>query len=107
MLAQQNQADALLNLVQYKLYGDKSQCSLTFTAYQGGLTGGSSSISKHNFNPVTATSPNFTQNVASLGVWVFDSRTTAAHTTDIGNNGGGGAAGNSDACDSGYRSKSF
>ena len=67
VLAQQNQTDALLNLVgtSYSLVHDGS----TFTAYEGfqGFTAGLNT----QFNPATATSPNFTQNSASFGFWAY------------------------------------
>ena len=72
VLAQQNQTDALLNLVgtSYGLTG-----SATFTAYVGysafPTTGGMDT----GFNPNTATSPNYVLNSASAGVWVYEADT--------------------------------
>ena len=67
VLAQQNATDARLNLVSasYPLTGTP-----TFTAYQG-FSGFSASALNTGFNDSTATSPNYTLNSASMGVWVY------------------------------------
>ena len=94
VLAQQNATDALLNLVGTS-YPVTNSGALPFTAYQGFQ--GSSSIGNEYmdtlFNPTTALSPNFTLNNASIGVWVFNSRTTAGtNSAAMGNNSGSGSA---------------
>jgi hypothetical protein len=68
VLAQQTQADARLNLVSasYPLTGTP-----TFTAYQGFSAFASTSTLDTGFNPLTAPSPNYTQNSASLSVWPY------------------------------------
>lgn len=66
--AQQNTADAQLNIcgTNYSL----TLNGATFTSYQGYVSGGSTGIDT-GFNPTTATSPNFTQNSASFGLWSY------------------------------------
>ena len=64
--AQQNSGDASLNLC-----GTSYGLTLnggTFTSYTGWSAYGSTGINT-GFNPATASSPNFTQNSASLGFW--------------------------------------
>ena len=90
VLAQQNQTDALLNLVGTS-YTATIGGSTPFAAYQG-FTGGAGIIDT-GFNPATATSPNFTQNSASMGVWVLNSRASGAAYYEIGNNTGVAGAG--------------
>lgn len=70
LLAQQSQADALLNLCGTNFTGTING-SLTFTALTGfsGFNVGSLNFINTHFNSTTATSPNYTQNSASLGVW--------------------------------------
>ena len=64
VLAQQNQTDALLNLVSTS-YTATVVTAGTFTIYRG-LTAFSWNT---GFNPITATSPHYTQNAATIGAW--------------------------------------
>jgi hypothetical protein len=70
--AQQNSADALLNLcgTNYTSVPQSSEAG-NFTAFRGygafNITGGNSLLT--NFNSTTATSPNYTQNSAIFGFW--------------------------------------
>ena len=91
VLAQQNQTDALLNLVgtNYSLINNGL---VPFVAYQG-FTGNGVGYLDTGFNPGIATSPNFVQNNASMGVWILNSRTSGAAYYDIGNNTGVAGAG--------------
>jgi hypothetical protein len=67
ILAQQNQSDALLNLVgtSYTATILTLERGSTFVAYRG-MNGGQWLT---NFNAATAVSPHFTQNSASFGLW--------------------------------------
>ena len=75
VLAQQNQTDALLNLVgtSYTLTGTlrdaPSPRALTFTSYVGfsGFVAGLNT----GFDPTTAPSPHYTLNDAGFGVWTY------------------------------------
>ena len=69
ILAQQNQTDALLNLVGTSYTGTITTGTPIFTAYVGYAfpTG----YINTNFNAITATSPQFTQNSASYGFWTL------------------------------------
>jgi hypothetical protein len=67
VMAQQNQADARLNLVgtSYSLTG-----TATFTPYQGFSAFPVSGLNT-GFNASTSPSPKFTQNSASFGAWLY------------------------------------
>jgi hypothetical protein len=67
VLAQQTQADALLNLVgtSYTLTHD----SALFTQYSGFGPGGFNIGENTGFNPATAPSPKYIQNSGSLSIW--------------------------------------
>ena len=89
VMAQQNQTDALLNLVgtSYGLTSVGLLRSAIFTSYLG-FSGFSGAVYLNTgFNPATATSPQFIQNAASLGAWV--SGTSGEVQPVIGNDGGG------------------
>ena len=68
VLAQQNQSDALLNLVgtNYGLTG-----AATFVAYKGFSAFPSVGMDT-GFNPATSPSPHITQNNGSAGAWAYD-----------------------------------
>ena len=72
VLAQQNQADAKLNLIgtNYTASGSTLRIAPTFTQYAGFSFPGGSSLNL-NFTPSTATSPNYTLNSASYGLWSY------------------------------------
>ena len=73
VLAQQNQSDALLNLVgtNYGLVGINAN-TLSFTSYVGfGNFATTNTGLDTGFNAVTATSPHYTANNASYGVWSY------------------------------------
>jgi hypothetical protein len=69
VFAQQNQADALLNLVGTSYTATLSGAP-AFVGYVGfgPFPGGSTAVAS-NFNPATAVSPNYVQDSASFGVW--------------------------------------
>ena len=78
VLAQQNQSDALLNLVgtnysiTASLLAKPAPRSVTFTPYQGFSGFGSSTAGLDTgFNPTTAPSSNYTLNNASFGIWSY------------------------------------
>ena len=73
VLAQQNQTDAQLNLVgtSYGLTSVGLLRSVAFTSYQGFGGWGAAVYLATGFNPAVAPSPQFVQNSASLGVWVY------------------------------------
>ena len=59
--------------------------SPTFTADQGYTGNAATSFLNTNFNPSTATTPNFVQNSASLGAYILTNRTTTQTYASIGN----------------------
>ena len=74
VLAQQNQTDALLNLVgtSYGLtLNALEKTPSAFTAYKGFNLAGSSGINT-GFIPSSAPSPHFTLNSSSIGGWMYD-----------------------------------
>ena len=79
-----------LNLVgtSYSLTQSNVITPLPFTTYQG-FTGDGANDLNTGFNPVTAAG-NFALNNASIGAWVFNSRTSGAALAAMGNNGPGG-----------------
>ena len=100
VLAQQNQTDALLNLVgtSYGLMSVGLLRSVTFTSYLG-FSGFSTSVFlSTQFNASIATSPQFTQNSASFGFWT-PAAITNESTPQIGNSATG-ATGESQIYDS-------
>jgi hypothetical protein len=100
VLAQQNQSDALLNLIGTSygltsvgfLLAKPAPFAVNFTPYVGfsGFPTGRYYLDT-GFNPATAPSPHFTQNSASLGYWSY--ALTAANNAPIGNDesGAGGS----------------
>ncbi len=68
IMAQQNQADALLNLCGTS-YPAVNSSSLAFTAYKG-FVGNVQGIDL-TFDPTTAPSPRYTLNSASYGAWAY------------------------------------
>ena len=72
VLAQQNQADALLNLIgmNYSLGTVGLLRTIPFTSYVGFGPSATSCLST-NFIPSSATTPNFILNSASYGVWGY------------------------------------
>ena len=87
VLAQQNQSDALLNLIGTS-YTATNVNGSTFTAYKGYAFLGGQYLDT-GFNAATVTSPNFTQNSASFGAWSY---ATVSEMIPIMGNGGSGAA---------------
>ena len=74
VLAQQNQTDALLNLIgtSYGLtLNALEKTPSAFTAYKGFNLAGSSGINT-GFIPSSAPSPHFTLNSSSIGGWMYD-----------------------------------
>ena len=69
VLAQQNQTDALLNLVGTS-YSLTTSGAPTFTSYVG-FNGGGSSYLITGFNPISAISPNYTRDSANFGMLVL------------------------------------
>ena len=67
VFAQQTAADSLLNLVGTN-YGLTNVGGAAFTSFRG-YTFTATTYLDTGFNAATATSPNFTQNSASFGVW--------------------------------------
>ena len=90
VLAQQNQTDALLNLIGTN-YTATMISTPSFTSYRGFT--GSGGVIDTGFNPATATSPNFVRNNASMSAWVVNSRTSGVADYEIGNNSGVAGAG--------------
>jgi hypothetical protein len=66
--AQQNSTDALLNLCSTN-YTATIQASPVFTSYQGYSFNSPNAYLDTGFNATLATSPNYTQNSGSIGVW--------------------------------------
>ena len=66
--AQQNSADALLNLCGTN-YTATVVGSPPFTTYRGYSFNGTNWLLDTMFNATTATSPHYTQNLASIGIW--------------------------------------
>jgi hypothetical protein len=87
VLAQQTQADSLLNLVGTS-YPLAVSGSLTFAAYQGfsGFVAGANILNLSGYNPGT-NSLLYTQNNASLGVWAY--LTVDDNVGQMGSGGGG------------------
>ena len=75
IFATNNTTTAALNLISTN-YNGTAHGSLTFTADTGWKGDGSSGWVDTGFTPSTATTPNYTQNSATLGVYVRTSRTT-------------------------------
>ena len=90
VLAQQNQTDSLLNLVGTS-YTATNVGSATFTAYTGYGFSSSAYLDTH-FNAATVTSPNFTQNVASIGIW-SNTQGLSGNDPSFGNGQGSGTPG--------------
>ena len=82
IFAQQNQADALLNLCG-TTYTATTNFPIVFTAFKGWGGVANPGLVDTNFNPATATSPKFTRNSASYGFWSYAvvSETNAAMGT--------------------------
>ena len=70
VLAQQNQSDALLNLVGTSYGLTATGVAPSFTIYRGFYFGGTGPLDT-GFNASTATSPHYTANNASYGVWSY------------------------------------
>lgn len=75
IFAAADQATALTNLVSAN-YGATAINAPSFAADRG-FTGASTKYIDTNFNPATASSPNFTQNAASAGGWSLTSAAVA------------------------------
>ena len=88
VLAQQNQSDAMLNLIgtSYGLTSVGLLRSVIFTSYVGFGGFHSGVYLDTGFNPAAATSPKFIQNAASLGAW--GSGTGGEVQPTMGNDGG-------------------
>jgi hypothetical protein len=71
VLAQQNASDAVLNICGTNYTGTVTGTSTAFTPYTGfhGFNAAAGNYIATGFNATTATSPHFTQNSASYGVW--------------------------------------
>lgn len=95
--AQQNQADALLNLCGTN-FSQTIGGTLTFTSLTGfsGFNTNPSNALSSNFNSTTATSPNFTQSAASYGFWTA---ATILETVPQMGTGGTNASGTSNLFD--------
>jgi hypothetical protein len=79
ILATANATDALKNICGTNFTGNNT--GLTFTAYSG-FTAVSGQLLQTNFNPSTATSPNYTQNSAHISEWnLVNSGTTSIDAT--------------------------
>lgn len=77
---------ALINL-KSSSFGATAVNSPTFTVDRGYAGNGTTSLVDTNFNPITATTPNFAQNSAHMGAWVLTDRAGAAGPI-IGNRSG-------------------
>jgi hypothetical protein len=69
--AQQNGIDAMLNICGTNYTGGNAG-TVAFTSYVGLNGYNLGGITYSNFNPTTATSPHFTLNNGSFGVWAYD-----------------------------------
>jgi hypothetical protein len=71
ILAQQTQADSLLNLCGTSYTAVPTSGIPQFTTYRGwnGFNSGTGNVLDTNFNATTATSPNYIQNSTSFGTW--------------------------------------
>jgi hypothetical protein len=85
LFAADNQTTALTNLKQSS-YGATAVNSPTFVTDRYFQGDGSTSYLNTNFNPTTASSPNYTQNSATMFGWVLNN--AAADRTIIGNTAG-------------------
>lgn len=95
-----DQTTALINLANPGTFngtthGSVSACAAapSFCAYQGYTGDGSTFYIDSGFNPSTATTPNFVQNSATVGVYVLTSRATGNNMWEIGCTVGACAAG--------------
>ncbi len=68
-------------------YGLTTTAAPSFTADQGYTGNGTTQFLSTNFNPNTATTPNYVLNSASLGAYVRTNRTTAQNYVSIGAGG--------------------
>lgn len=83
------QATALINVANPGTFNGTLHGTVSFTAYQGFTGDGSTFYIDSGFNPSTATSPNFVQNSATVGVYVLTNRTTPATVWNVGCASGG------------------
>ena len=87
VLAQQNATDAMLNLVGTSYPMTILGGSPSFTAYVGYVL--NNAFLSSGFAPSSAPSPNYTQNSASIGVWMYASRVSSDQsiTNTVGSSG--------------------
>lgn len=90
VLATNNKTTAFLNLCGTS-YGLTETVTVTCTVDVGCAGNGTTGFLNTGFNPSTATTPNFAQNSASLGVYIQNNRTTNAADVAIGASDAGGS----------------
>ena len=78
------QATALINLANPGTFNGTTHGTVSFTAYQGFTGDGSTFYIDSGFNPSTATSPNFVQNSATVGMYILTSRATGTNMWGVG-----------------------
>lgn len=83
------QATALINLANPGTFNGTTNGAVSFAAYQGFTGNGSDFYIDSGFTPSTASSPNFVQNSATVGVYVLNNRTTIATVWNVGCASGG------------------
>lgn len=84
-----DEATALANLVQTSYLSSREQSAgaATFTADQGWSAGSVLRRVTTNFNPSTASSPNFTRNDGMVALWIYSTATVTQNAMGIGNAG--------------------
>jgi len=82
-------ATSKINLANPGTFNATTSGTVSFAAYQGFTGDGSTFSISSGFNPTTATSPNFVQNSATVGVYILTNRTTPATMWNVGCSVGG------------------
>lgn len=78
------QAAALINLANPGTFNGTTTGSVSFAAYQGFTGDGSTFYLDSGFNPTTATTPNYVQNSATVGVYILTNRSSGVNVWNIG-----------------------
>lgn len=83
---------ALINLANPGTFNGTTHGTVSFAAYQGYTGDTSTFYIDPSFNPTTATTPNFVQNSATVGVYVLSNRSTGQNWWSVGSSDDGGVA---------------